>query len=223
MTKSYILELVCKLLIARSVQSYTYRSLKADTGVTDMDHAIIQFHEIQPGMLGSKKFAGSSGASEDSTFFKDRLTKGEIVACVPHIDKDTGERTRKEFYVRANTVFQANTNVGEHEIEDAILDRFYLARFYEMTRDDKVRMRFADDPHSLCGDKTLFDVMGRQWNDLGQDMKSHLTKDFRRTQYLVALICKLMEIGVLPKVRIYPYRLVCLDPGRQTKGSLALR
>ena len=69
-------------------------------------------------------------------------------------------------------MFQANSNLPENEIELAILDRFFLARFYEVTRDDKV----------------LLDVMGVQWSLLAEDMKSHFQTDFRRLQYLIAKV-----------------------------------
>lgn len=180
MSKSYVLDRGKEMAIPETVQTSTYRSLKCDTGTTDMDGAIIQYHEFPNDHLEANKGVVSDAAN----MFKDRTTRGLIDATFLIIDPLTSERKKKEITVKANGTYQGNTNMPKHLIDAAILDRMC-----------KMHMEVLHRPG-----KDINDVMALGTNPYVREMRRATNEHWHKTQYLFAKICKAIELNAMQPV-----------------------
>lgn len=121
---------------------------------------------------------------EQTTAFKDRLTRGEMRNVVMHINKETGKREKQTWDVKCNNTFQGNSNAPKNLMDAATADRFIIVQFEDVRREDK----------------HLYDLLTVRPNDYMNELKSKLISDYRREQYLYCLIGMLQETEILPKV-----------------------
>lgn len=188
--KTFLLELLKRILIDETFSWLSYRTMKSKTAQTEgaiykKNDQIELMEEVDPGMLGITKDRSQAGNSNttDEALMKGWLTSGIIAFQVLAIIE--GVRQTVEAEIQCNSVFIAAGNPSKSELSLPMKSRFCVIDIQLREREDEgvTAMRTLKEP-----------------TDMQRKAIEALKFKLRRDQAMYAYIAKLQYVGILPEI-----------------------
>lgn len=179
-SKSFLFEKMKQMSIPATVSELTYQTAKADAIDGDRNDTIIVFNESPPGLIMKTKKADPT----QEAAFKEKLTSHRVSCKTFEKNEDTMERTNRKTISQCIGVHMGATNDDPSDATEAMKTRFFWGQFEKNERHNKTI--------DMCmkGEKL--------WNELGEEILNGVIKDLQMEHYRMALLFKMMYIGILP-------------------------
>ena len=179
-SKSFLFEKMKQMGIPATVSEITYQTAKSDAIDGDRNDTIIVFNESPPGLI--MKTTKSDPNQEAA--FKEKLTSHRVSCKTFEKNEETLQRTNRKTISQCIGVHMGATNDDPSDASEAMKTRFYWGQFEKNERNNKTI--------DMCmkGEKL--------WGELGEDILNGVIKDLQMEHYRMALMFKMMYIGILP-------------------------